>query len=147
MKSAKSIIEHLLHQPRNSKVLEIACFEKVKSMLPVHLRASVMFIYKKNSTLFFVLNHPGMKMEFHYKHTLIKTLLNKLKDFDENCKDLDITEVKSFVSNKIPTPQTKTVKLERYFSEKSKGTFENKAKNSEIKALFDAIKTTIMEKS
>jgi hypothetical protein len=147
MKSAKSIIEHLLHQPQNSKVLEMACFEKVKSMLPAHLRASIMFIYKKNNTLFFVLNHPGMKMEFHYKHTLIKTLLNKLKDFDENCNDLDIKEVKSFVSNKIPAPAPKKVTVERYFTEKSKGTFENRAKNSQIKALFDDIKTTIAEKS
>ena len=147
MKSAKSIIEHLRHTPRNSKLLEIACYEKVKSMLPPHIAASVMFIYKKNSTLFFVLNHPGMKMEFHYKHTLIKTLLNKLKDFDENCKDLDITEVKSFVSNKIPAPVVALVKVERYFTEKSLGTFENKAQNTELRAIFDAIKQTLVDKS
>ena len=147
MKTAKSIITHLKRHPRNIKVLEIACYEKVKSMLPLHLQSAILFIYKKNQTLYFVLNHPGMKMEFHYKHILIKTLLNKLKDFDENCKDLDITEVKSFVSNKIPLNVVEEKKVQRYYREKSTGTFENKAENEEIKELFEEIKTMLMEKN
>jgi len=48
MKTAKSIIEHLKRHPRNSKVLEIACYEKVKAMLPPHLAKAVLFIYQKN---------------------------------------------------------------------------------------------------
>jgi len=147
MKSAKNIIEHLIRQPRNSKVLEIVCYEKVKSMLPPHLAAAVLFIYKKNHTLYFVLNHPGMKMEFHYKHSLIKNLLNKLKELDENCKDIEVSEVKSFVSNKIPLKTEVTVKRERYFREKSNANFENRANNEAIKALFEQIKRTIEEKS
>ncbi len=140
MKSAKSIIEHLLHQPQNSKILQMACFEKVKSMLPAHLQAAIMFIYKKNNTLFFVLNHPGMKMEFHYKHTLIKTLLNKLQELDSNCQELDIKEVKSFVSNKIPPAKPTEKKEPRYFVEKSKGAFDNHAKDPKLQALFEEIR-------
>ena len=147
MKTAKSIIEHLKHHPQNSKVLEIACYEKLKAMLPPHLAKAVMFIYQKNHTLYFVLNHPGMKMEFNYKHSLIKNLLNKLKEFDENCKDIAITEVKSFVSNKIPQKKISTPVLNRYYREKSTGTFENRAKNEELKAIFENIKTMLADKS
>lgn len=147
MKSAKTIIEHLRRKPLHSKVLEIACYEKIKSMLPPAMAKAILFIYKKNQTLYFVLNHPGMKMEFNYKHTLIKNLLNKLKDFDETCKDIQIDEIKSFVSNKIPAPQKKVKKVERYFVEKSSGSFENHAQNEEIKALFDQIKSFLAEKN
>ena len=148
MKTAKSIIEHLKRHPQNSKVLEIACYEKVKSLLPPHLAKAILFIYKKNHTLYFVLNHPGMKMEFHYKHTLIKNLLNKLKDFDENCKELAISEVKSFVSNKIPQPKTpEAPAIKRYYREKATGHFENRADNEELRAIFEEIKMMLMKKS
>ncbi len=147
MKTAKSIIEHLKHHPQNSKVLEIACYEKVKAMLPPHLAKAVLFIYKKNHTLYFVLNHPGMKMEFNYKHSLIKNLLNKLKDFDENCKDIAITEVKSFVSNKIIPEKKPEPLIQRYYREKSTGTFTNRAQNEELKIIFDEIKTMLSKKS
>jgi len=147
MKTAKSIIEHLKRHPRNIKVLEIACYEKLKSMLPMHLKSAILFIYKKNQTLYFVLNHPGMKMEFNYKHTLIKNLLNKLKDFDQNCKDIKITEIKSFVSNKIPQKKTNEPIVKRYYREKATGTFENRAKNEELKAIFNNIKTMLTDKS
>lgn len=147
MKTAKSIIEHLKHNPRNSKVLEIACYEKVKAMLPPRLAKAVLFIYKKNKTLYFVLNHPGMKMEFNYKHSLIKNLLNKLKDFDENCKDIAITEVKSFVSNKIPEKKVIKPTIKRYYKEKATGTFKNRAQNEELKAIFENIKAMLAEKS
>ncbi len=143
MKTAKSIIAHLKRNPRNFKILEIACYEKVKSMLPSHLQSAILFIYKKNQTLYFVLNHPGMKMEFHYKHSLIKTLLNKLKELDENCKELDITEVNSFVSNKIFPKIEEEKKIQRFYREKSTGKFEIKAENAEIKALFEEIKMTL----
>jgi len=147
MKTAKSIITHLKRHPRNIKVLEIACYEKVKSMLPSHLQSAILFMYKKNQTLYFVLNHPGMKMEFHYKLILIKTLLNKLKSLDENCKDLDILEVKSFVSNKIPPKVEEEKKIQRFYREKAIGTFENRAKNEEIKALFEEIRTLLTDKN
>jgi hypothetical protein len=146
MKSAKTIIEHLRRKPLHSKVLEIACYEKIKAMLPPAMAKAILFIYKKNQTLYFVLNHPGMKMEFHYKHTLIKNLLNKLKDLDSSCKDIEVKEVKSFVSNKIPTPQKISPPIQRSYIEKSTGEFKNCAKDAALKALFDEIKSLIGSK-
>ncbi len=145
MKSAKSIIDHIRRLPLHSKVLEIACYEKVKSMLPKHLASAVLFIYKKNHTLYFVLNHPGMKMEFHYKHSLIKTLLNKLKQLDTNCKDIEIREIKSFVSNKAPTTAIAKPVIKRYYVEKSKAVFTNRARNPELHDLFESIRETLKE--
>jgi len=147
MKTAKSIIKHLKQHPRNIKVLEMACYKKLKSLLPLQLQSAILFIYKKNQTLYFVLNHPGMKMEFHYKHSLINTLLKKLKELDENCKDIEITKIDSFVSNKIPLKKEQEVKIRRYFTEKSTGKFENKAKTEEIKLLFEEIKAMLVAKN
>jgi hypothetical protein len=146
MKSAKTIIQHMMRQPQNSKVIQMACFEKVKSMLPKHLASAVKFIYQKNNTLFFVLNHPGMKMEFHYKHTLIKTLLNKLKEIDANCKDIQITKISSFVTHDLPKKEEVGIKPKRYFREKSKADFTNHAKEEQLHKIFEAIKITILEK-
>jgi hypothetical protein len=147
MKSAKTIIEHLRRKPLHSKVLEIACYEKIKAMLPPAMAKAILFIYKKNQTLYFVLNHPGMKMEFHYKHTLIKNLLNKLKDFDSSCKNIEVSEVKSFVSNRVPPIVKTTPPKKRYYVEKSKGQFHNGAKDPALKAIFDDIKSLIGSKN
>ena len=86
MKTAKDIISHLIHKPQNSKIIQKSCIDKLVSCLPPHLANAVMFTYIKNNTLFFVLNHPGLKMEFNYKHNLIKSLLKKLKILMQNAR-------------------------------------------------------------
>ncbi|HIP59476.1 MAG TPA: hypothetical protein EYH01_03500 [Campylobacterales bacterium] len=143
MKTAKEIISHFTGKPQNSQIVKTACIDKLISCLPPHLANAVMFTYIKNRTLFFVLNHPGLKMEFNYKHNLIKSLLNKIKDIDLKCKILEVDEIKSFVSNKIPKP--KTEKIEFTYKERSSGEFVNLATSDELRELFEKIKTTIHE--
>jgi len=144
MKTAKEIISHISNKPQNSQIIKTECINKLISILPKHLANAVMFTYIKNRTLFFVLNHPGLKMEFNYKHNLIKSLLNKIKDIDLNCKIIEVDEIKSFVSNKIPTP--KSQKMVLTYKERSSGEFENLATSQELKEIFEKIKETIKNK-
>ncbi|OQX73436.1 MAG: hypothetical protein B6D59_05685 [Campylobacteraceae bacterium 4484_4] len=142
MKSSETIIAHLIKKPHIHKVAQKRCIHKLLGLLPSSMAKSVAFFYIKNKTLFFVLNHPGMKMEFNYKHNLIKTLLNKIKDIDSSCRDLEILQIKSFVSNKIPEksePVTSTL----HYTERAEGAFENYATDPELKALFERIKEVI----
>lgn len=145
MKTAKDIISHFRRNPQNSQIIKTACIDKLISCLPPHLANAVMFTYIKNNTLFFVLNHPGLKMEFNYKHNLIKSLLNKIKDIDLKCKIIEVNEIKSFVSNKIPTP--KSEKVEFTYQERSSGAFINLATSDELKELFEKIRSTIQNRS
>jgi len=146
MKTAQEIISHLINKPQNSKIIQKGCIDKLISLLPPHLANAVMFTYIKNRTLFFVLNHPGLKMEFNYKHNLIKSLLNKIKDIDLKCQIVEVDEIKSFVSNKIKPPLAKP-KPTLTYKERSSGMFNNQATSDELKELFEKIKNTIQNNS
>ena len=142
MKNSNNIINHLLNKPSYSKLSQLKCFDRLKELLPLHLKKAVVFIYLKNKTLFFVLNHPGIKMEFNYKLKLIKQWLNELKKIEKNCSMLDIETVKAFVTNQIGK-NSEDLELVRYFKERSDGKFENRAVDSEIRELFEEIKKVI----
>ncbi len=142
MKSAKSILDHLYHQPTHSKLVALQCFDKIKKALPLHIQKGIAFIYRKDRTLFFVLSHPGLKMELDYKHNLIKSLLTKIKEFDENCSDIEIDTIKSFVTNKAPASPPPPKPRYRY-KERSQGNFQIATQNPKLKALFEAIKSEI----
>jgi len=143
MKNSKNIINHLLNNPLYSKIVQVKCFNRLKSLLPPRLQKGIVFIYKKEKTLFLVLNHPTFKMEFNYKLDLIKLWLKQLQNIDDNCKGLDIETVKTFVSNKVvEKKESKNVDL---YEEKSDGDFENLAKDKNIKEVFDKIKMIIRD--
>ena len=146
MKSSNEIISHIISAPSMKKINSHYCFEKIKSLLPKHLSSAVLFMYQKNDTLFFVLNHPGIKMEFNYKVTLIKSLLNKVKEIDKKCANLEIKEIKSFVSNKIKLspPASLTIPI---YKERAKGDFENLAKDEEIRKIIEQIREEIYKSS
>jgi len=145
MKNSKNIINHLLNKPSYSHINQIRCFNRLKEMLPLHLKNAVVFIYKNDKTLFFVLNHPGFKMEFNYKLHLIKAWLKELKKLDINCRGLDIETIKTFVTNRV-TPIKKDIKVTSYYKEKSDGNFENRATDEDIKSLFEEIRMEIKKK-
>jgi hypothetical protein len=85
-------------------------------------------------------------MEFNYKHNLIKSLLNKIKDIDLKCQIIEVDEIKSFVSNKIKPPVINQKPLLTY-KERSSGKFDNLASSDELKELFEKIKETIQNSS
>ncbi len=100
-----------------------------------------MFTYIKNRTLFFVLNHPGLKMEFNYKLNLIKSLLDKVKNIDLKCKIIEVDEIKSFVSNKIEKLEPK--KESYIYKERASGEFKILSNSKDLNRLFNQIKEVI----
>ncbi len=145
MKTSETIIAHLLNKPHNRKIAHKKCIHRLLTLLPRPMAEAVAFFYIKNGTLFFVLRHPGLKMEFHYKQNLIKTLLNKIKDIERNCDDLAVERIVSFVTNKIPEPPSAPPKPLRY-PERAKGRFEIVASDAQIRALFEEIQEVIRKR-
>ncbi len=144
MKKSSHIISHLTNQPLYSKLKTIKCYEKIKSLLPIRLQKAVLFIYVKNSTLFFALNHPGYKMEFNYNVNFIKRALKELKKKEIACKDFDFREIKVFVSNKIDTLSTTDKQEEKLtYQERATGEFEIKTDNENLKKIFENIQEVI----
>ena len=144
MKKSSNIITHLKNQPLYSKLKTVKCFEKIKSLLPPRLSCAILFIYIKNDILFFVLNHPGYKMEFNYNLNLIKGVLKELKKRELVCKDLVFKDVKAFVSNKIDLEENKNQTEEKLtYKERATGDFEIKTDNENLKNIFQNIKKVI----
>jgi len=146
MKKSSNIITHLKNQPLYNKLKTVKCFEKIKSLLPPRLSNAILFIYIKNDILFFVLNHPGYKMEFNYNVNLIKGVLKELKKRESVCKDLVFKDVKAFVSNKINIEENKNLTEEKLtYKERATGNFEIKTNNKNLKNIFQNIKKIIEE--
>lgn len=142
MKSVNQIISHIISKPQYKKIAQKKCFDKVVKLLPPHLKNAVLFTYTKNQTLFFVLNHPGLKMEFHYKVSFLKTLLKQVKTIDPSCHDMqDVLDIKFFVSNK-PRQKQPTIKKFLY-KELSTAQFKILTKNKRLQELFLQIKDEI----
>ncbi len=146
MKSSQKIIAHITKKPYFRKIGEKKCIGRLISFLPPQLQKAVMFTYIRNGTLFFVLNHPGLKMEFNYKKSLIKSLLKKIKDIDETCQNLEVTDVAAFVSNKIRQQNEPVTVVSTFtYKERATGRFYNFATDPGLKALFDQIKSDIRQ--
>lgn len=143
MKKSSNIINHLKNQPLYAKLKTVKCFEKIKSLLPPRLQNAVLFMYIKNNILFFVLNHPGYKMEFNYNVNLIKGALKELKKRELACKDLEFKDIRSFVSNKMEDENVNLKEEKLIYKERAKGKFEIQTDNEKLKKIFEDIKKII----
>ena len=144
MKTANQIISHLKSKPYLKNLQHVDCYNKLLSLLPKSIREFTRFIYQKNDTLFFVLEHPGIKMEFNYKSNLIKSILNKLIEIDNECNFMKSNQIKAFVTNKNTLKEisdSKNHKLQ--YAERAMGEFEISAKNEEIREVLCRIKLSI----
>jgi len=143
MKNITQIISFLTAKPQFKNISNSRCIMRVIKILPPHLRDAVLFTYIKNQTLFIVLNHPGMKMEFNYKVNLIKDLLNKVKNIELTCKDIEISQIKLFVSNK--KPKIEKPYISPIYKERASGKFDIECENSSLKELFLKIQESIKD--
>ena len=144
MKDSRSMISHLIKQPSFQKCEQIRCFERLLAVLPSTFTQWIKFLYIKNETLFFVLNHPCAKMEFNYKRNLIKSLLSALINHHPECESLRVKEIQSFVTNvKDEAPHLLTQNGAIVYPEQSKGTFKNHCENESLHALFETIRQDI----
>ncbi len=152
MKKANFIINHLSGNPSLYKLEKIKSYKKLLKLLPLNFQRGVRFMYNKNDTLFFVFEHQGFLMEFNnlernneYKKSFIKSLLKELIKHDKTCSCIDAEHIRAFVTNKMPIkpPSSDTLPI---YEERSRGEFENKAKNKKIHQLFEEIREIICSK-
>ncbi len=144
MKKVSQIISHLKTKPYLKNLQHVDCFNQLLSLLPKSLRDNTRFLYHKNDTLFFVLNHPGIKMEFNYKSNLIKSILKKLIEINPKCIFMQSSQIKAFVTNKkelIEIDDSKQKKL--VYKERASGDFENRAKDKNLRKIIEEIRFAI----
>jgi len=145
MKDSKSIISHLVQQPSMKKYEQMRCYDRLLSLLPKSFTSMIRFVYTKNDTLFFVLNHPCAKMEFNYKRNLIKSLLKEVHVHFPECGCLHVNEVQAFVTNQKSEEEALVVSANSdiFYAEQATGAFETLCEDEKLRALFEAIKETI----
>lgn len=143
MKDAKSIISHLVQHPSMEKYEQMRCFERLLGFLPKSFTAMVRFVYVKNETLFFVVEHPSAKMEFNYKQSLIKSLLSQILRHHPECSCLHVKDVQCFVTNKIQEKIPPENTSDIGYPETAQGIFENHCDDEKLHTLFENIKKTI----
>lgn len=145
MKDSKSIISHLVQQPSMKKYEQMRCYDRLLSVLPKSFTSMIRFVYTKNETLFFVLNHPCAKMEFNYKRNLIKSLLKEINIRFPECTALHVKEIQAFVTNQKSEEESLIIGApsEIFYPEQADGHFESRCEDPKLQALFEAIKATI----
>ena len=145
MKDSKSIISHLVQQPSMKKYEQIRCYDRLLSVLPKSFTSMIRFVYTKNETLFFVLNHPCAKMEFNYKRNLIKSLLKEIQSHFPECSCLNVKDVQAFVTNQKSEEETLIASCpsEIFYAEQATGNFETLCEDEKLRSLFESIKETI----
>lgn len=145
MKDSKSIISHLVQQPSMKKYEQMRCYDRLLSVLPKSFTSMIRFVYTKNETLFFVLNHPCAKMEFNYKRNLIKSLLKEICIRFPECEALHVKEIQAFVTNQTDTTEVlqNLQSSDVFYPEQATGTFTISCEDPKLQALFQAIQKTI----
>jgi hypothetical protein len=138
MKNAKNILNHMFTNP---KVNSFRCLNILKSLLPNRLTDFISYMYKKQSTIYIVINQYNMKMEFEYKKNLIQTLANDLATLNPKCSDLKDNKIKI---NILPKKLQKSeVKYTFSYKERAKGEFKNILTNQEHYKIIEKIRQNI----
>ena len=129
------------------KYEQMCCYNKLLSLLPKSFTSMIRFVYTKNETLFFVLNHPCAKMEFNYKRNLIKSLLNQIKTHCPECASFDVKDIQCFLTNRTETEAIEIPDSSVTYNEQAQGNFENHCDEENLRALFEEIRAHLHSKT
>jgi hypothetical protein len=143
MKPAHVILNHLKNHPSFGHLKKIEGYQKLLGLLPKQMANGTRFMYNKNDTLFFVLEHPSLKMEFHYKATLIKGLLKALVAQHPQYASIDANHIKAFATNKPPLRPEAFSSTSLPYAERAQGHFVNLSTSDTLYSLFESIRKTI----
>jgi hypothetical protein len=144
MKNACDIINSLQNRPQFSKLSRFGCIDKIRLSFSAPLQKMIKFAYIKNNTLFFVLNHPGAKQEFDNNIQNIKSALKYVQP--QECKELDIQDIKAFVTHTPSRKQAIAEKKEpQTYPERAKGDFQITTEDAKLRQVLESIQTIIKE--
>lgn len=143
MKNASDIINSLQNKPQFSKLSQFKCIQRIQSIFSPPLQKMIKFAYIKNSTLFFVLNHPGAKQEFDNNIESIKSAL-KFHNPAE-CEENSINDIKAFVTHTPQKTHVPYIIQTQHYKERAKGEFEITVKDEKLRSLMQSIQKIIKE--
>ncbi|WP_229860072.1 hypothetical protein [Candidatus Sulfurimonas baltica] len=106
------------------------------------------FAYIKNSTLFFVFNHPVGKQEFDNNIQSIKSALNFYKP--EECMESGetlFTDIKAFVTHSPKKPIQEFKEVKQVYKERASGNLDVEIKNEKLNELLRSIQDIIKAKN
>ncbi len=134
MKTSNEIITHIL-KPFEKKLKIHRCLKKIISLMPPKYKKFILSIQYKGEVLYIKVSHPAIKQELLIKKTEIFTIVKTMHNHNI-CNELNIKKL--YVDYKY-TPEPKPMKEIKFYL-KQAGDFENRAKNPEIRKIFDEIK-------
>ncbi len=142
MKNVKNILSHLF--PKKQKLIEHGCLNRLVSLLPSRLKEHILFSYLKGDTVYFVVDHPAIKMEFNYNQKVINDLLNMIAENLRECSFLKGKTFVCFVSNKrSKTPKEEGKSHLKNYKEPATGEFPVYCEDKELQEIFRRIKENI----
>ncbi|SMC10093.1 hypothetical protein [Nitratiruptor tergarcus] len=140
MKNPNTIFSHLYsNQP---KFVYQRCFQRIMKLLPQRFQDHILYIYKKQGTLYFVLNHPGFVMEFNYNKKHINEVLKLAKKEYIYCQNLEFSQIKCYAKFRPPKQEQSQTSLQKY-KERAKGEFAIEVKNEKLAEILLRIKESI----
>jgi len=134
MKKASEIISHIL-KPFDDKVQKQRCLKKIISLMPPKYKKFISSLNYKGEILYINVTHPAIRQELFYKRGEIFSIIKTMHDH-EICKNIKVSKI---ITNYKYTPISKPPKKIKFYLKTAKD-FENRAKNPEIRKLFDEIK-------
>ncbi len=139
MKHSSDILSHLFLQPHFKSLPRYRCFRTFLSLLKPTWRDAVAFVYMKERTFYFVLRHPGFKMEFNYNRDLLKSLLTAFAQETPECRFMGETERVVAFAGKLYTQPHEEENTVPYYRESAEGDFEIRTEDAELKKRFSSI--------
>ncbi|CAA6808045.1 MAG: Unknown protein [uncultured Campylobacterales bacterium] len=144
MKNTKRLLHELSYKKEFNKLNTYYVINKVKELLPSHLSSSIAFMYVKDNTLFFAMDHQAKRVELEYKKQMILGWLKQIaKQKPKYEFVLKVKNIKAFVIYK--TMQKQKPKISLIYEERSSGDFPIKTNNDKISKILDNIKKLIQK--
>ncbi len=148
MKTSSSIITFISSQPQFRLLATHICYGKFLALLPPRFRSSIAYIYIKDSTLYFAITHPGMKMELNYNLDLFKSILAMIDREDCLCSFPKVDKLMTFIPKYTEQlkldDQKETETTVPYYSEKSTAYFDTDSLDKELREAYENIKKAIL---
>ena len=134
MKKSSEIIAHIL-KPFEKKLYTHRCLKKIISLMPPKYKKFISSIRYKGEFLYINVTHPAIKQELFYKQDDILGIIKTMHNHNI-CTEIKVTKI---ITNFKYSPPPKPPKDIKFYLKKAKN-FENRAKNPEIKSIFEEIK-------
>ncbi len=145
MKSANLIVEHIKNLPQFKLIDRYYCSKKFVSLLSPRLQKAIEFSYLKDNVFYIAISHPGYKMELYSKIEYLKSILSKVGDLDDKCKNFKESRIVIINSKLKNVRETSFQDTNIYYEERSKGGFDiDNIKDEDLKKTFKKIREHII---